>query len=69
MPHLNPVGAQSTNWMVRLVLMVACGKGGRNQGAEGATKGGEHAGTAQRVVKREGETRAVCKKYDSPPPR
>merc|ERR1740138_84522 len=23
MPHLNPVGDQSTNWMVRLVLMVA----------------------------------------------
>ncbi|KAI4367143.1 hypothetical protein MLD38_022913 [Melastoma candidum] len=23
MPHLNPVGHQSTNWMVRLVLMVA----------------------------------------------
>merc|ERR1711865_521760 len=22
-PHLNPVGDQSTNWMVRLVLMVA----------------------------------------------
>ena len=23
MPHLKPVGHQSTNWMVRLVLMVA----------------------------------------------
>merc|ERR1719330_1110647 len=23
MPHLNPVGHQSTNWIVRLVLMVA----------------------------------------------